>query len=130
LAEKDCTANDPAWRLNEPHDRQRGRGLATAGFPRQPEPLALPQRETDAVHRLHGAAAHLVIDAQVFDAQDIGADCRRHAHVVALRTRGLAISSRPMLMSMRPTKTSTRRTIGVTHHHQRPRMSALKAIAQ
>jgi len=48
----------------------------------------------------------------------------------ARRRRGLAISSSPELTRNSPMNNTITATIGVSHHHHKPRNKALKVIAQ
>ena len=64
------------------------RRLAAAGLAREPDDLAVRDREGDAVDGLHVAVQRAVVHAQVVDAQ---------AHV--RRSLGLKTSSRPTFMT-------------------------------
>ena len=58
-------ALDHGGRFEQPHQAQRRGGFAGAGFAHQPQPLARPQKEADAVYRAHWPARRQIADAQV-----------------------------------------------------------------
>ncbi len=130
VPEQDRPARDPPRRADQAHDGECGGGLPAPRLPGQAEAFPLAQREGDAIDRLDHALGRLIMHAEIANPENIGPDCGRGAHEFVLRTRGFATSSRPLLISIRPTNSSTNSTIGVSHHHHRPRIRALKAIDQ
>src|SRR4029079_978255 len=92
----------------QPQDRARDRGLTAPGFAREPEHLALLDREVHTPHGRDVAAPRAIGDPQVLDLQD--------AH--RSRIRGLMISSIAKPTIVKPSTTSTMLRLGpISHHH-------------
>ena len=61
----DLAADDPAWLLEQPHERQRGHALARARFADDAERLAGRDLEAHAVDRAHDAGVGVELRPQV-----------------------------------------------------------------
>src|SRR5438876_11168978 len=71
--EADATVRlDPAWRVDQPHDRERGHALAAPRLTDQAERPALLQREGDPVHRPDDAGSRVEPGPQVLDSEQLG----------------------------------------------------------
>ena len=122
--EEDAAADDPPGRTGETEERCRHRRLARAGFADQPEALAGPERERDAIDRPGRSRIGVVVDVQILDDQhrfSAGGgrrgDCLDRGHV-RFASRGLANLSKPTEVRKRPRKMAAIMTIGGAHHHQ------------
>src|SRR5262249_13858670 len=60
---------DPARSVDQPHDRERGHGLATPGLTDEAERPALLDHEVDAVHGAHDTASHVEVGPKTLDLQ-------------------------------------------------------------
>ena len=86
--EADVTAGDAPGRVDEPHHRERGHGLARARLPHHRDRLARGERERHAVDRARGRAVAGELDAQVVDLEQRG-------HARTCWRRGSNASRRP-----------------------------------
>ena len=69
--EKDLAVDDLAWLADQPHDRQRGDALATAGFADEPEVLTFAQVKIHTVDGSGDAVTRVEIRSQPLDADKI-----------------------------------------------------------
>ena len=113
----DLTGFDPSGRLDHAEDGQHHRGLAGAGLSGQAQALLGVEAKADVVGGSHRAARGVVEHPQTLHAEDVGLQ-------TALRSLGLAISSRPTLRKKRPRKTMRMMAMGAVHHHHQPLMRA------
>ncbi len=113
----DLTGFDPPGRLDHAEDGQHHRGFAGAGLSGQPQALLGVETKADIVGGSHRAARGVVEHPETLDAENVGLQ-------IALRSLGLAISSRPTLRKKRPRKTRRMMAMGAVHHHHQPLMRA------
>ena len=123
-------AGDASRGGNEPQQGQQQGRLAAAGLAHQAQALASVQSEVDAVDGAGHAPAGAEVHLQVADLEQGGMRRSHGTRHAAGRCLGLASSSRPMATRSRPTKSSTRKTMGMAHHHHMPRSRELKLMAQ
>jgi hypothetical protein len=111
-----------AQELSGPHTAAAPPGLperimaqAPSGWPEQAFALKLDVSGATAVRAIHAALTHHWRSFRFVP---------RHRAQTRLRTRGLAISSRPTAIRKRPMKRMAMTMIGGSHHHHQPLMIA------
>ena len=86
-AEPQAAADGGGGGRHQPHDAERGHGLAAAALADQPQGAVAPHRQVDAVHRAHGAAVGMKPGLQVADLEQwsVSAGRRRNGSGRAVR---------------------------------------------
>src|SRR5436309_13350452 len=106
--ERDTALRNPAGAIENAHHRERGHGLARAGFADNAERLAPPNADVDVAHGGHRAAAGGELDRQAADVEEqlvgrrvehyvrrCGSTMSRNPSSSRLKQKTASISARP-----------------------------------
>ncbi len=121
--EPGLATEDAARGPQQPHQRERGGGLARAALAHQSDPLAGMQREGDVPHRARHALPRRESDLEIAHREHRPPRRVARAHA-STRTRALSSRSIPAEAASSAQKISAMAATGGTHHHHMPRSTA------